>query len=216
MSSGIDHLVVAGGHLEALISWFEESAGVRPTPGGPHPGAGTRNALVSLGPSTYLELIGPDPDQPKPSGLRPFGIDGLEPGEIKFATFAVAVDDVESSVARLAATEAIPGEVQSMARTRPDGVELSWKLAVPNDERQQGIVPFLIEWGNGTPHPASDSVEGCHLAALSLQHPDPDFINAALAELDLNEESLGLIEVGAGHPAVVSATLETPNGALQL
>ena len=36
--------------------------GVRATPGGQHPGEGTRNALIALGPATYLEIGTRSPD----------------------------------------------------------------------------------------------------------------------------------------------------------
>src|ERR1700704_5293260 len=76
--SRIDHLVYATPNLAAGVEQVEKLLGVKAAPGGQHPGAGTRNALIRLGELTYLEIIGPDPDQPKPALSRRFGIDDLK------------------------------------------------------------------------------------------------------------------------------------------
>src|SRR5262245_48303312 len=77
MLGQVDHLVYAVPDLDAGVARVEMLTGVRASPGGQHPGGGTRNALMALGPMSYLEIIGPDPDQPKPAEPRRFGLDDL-------------------------------------------------------------------------------------------------------------------------------------------
>ena len=96
----LDHLVYATPDLSLGIETVDKLLGVRATPGGQHPGLGTRNALVALGPSSYLEIIGPDPDQPKPAGRRRFGIDELKaPRIVRWVAKGTELEKIRAAAA---------------------------------------------------------------------------------------------------------------------
>ena len=73
----IDHLVYTVPDLATGIERIAGLLGTRPVIGGCHPTFGTHNALLSIGPETYLEIIAPDPALARPSRGRVFGMDDL-------------------------------------------------------------------------------------------------------------------------------------------
>ena len=89
----IYHLVYATPNLDRGVKEIEELLGVRAAAGGQHPGRGTRNALVALGPNTYLEIIAPDPDQPAPASPRAVGLDTLT--RSRLVTWAAKTTNVD-------------------------------------------------------------------------------------------------------------------------
>lgn len=151
--AGLDHLVYATPDLDATVAELTAQLGTQPMAGGSHPGRGTRNALLSLGARRYLEIIGPDPDQPEPDSPRPFGIDDLAAPAL--LTWAMGVDNLEAALAEVRKNGYDPGEPVQMQRSRPDGVVLTWRLT-PARLEDGGIVPFFIDWGD-SPHPADDA-----------------------------------------------------------
>ena len=181
--SRVDHLVYATPDLNRGIDEIEKLLGVRATAGGQHPGVGTRNALVALGPTTYLEIIAPDPEQPPPKVPRPFGLDGLK--ESRLVAWFVTGRDLER-LRREAVSKGVPlGEVKSGNRRRPDGVQLSWQFTDPWELVADGIVPLFIDWGD-SPHPARTAVKGATLVSLRAEHPDVRGVRRMLRHLGLD------------------------------
>jgi hypothetical protein len=159
----VDHLVYATRDLNRGIDEIEKLLGVRATPGGQHPGRGTRNALVALGPATYLEIIAPDPEQPHPQSPRPFGIEGLK--HSRLAAWAAKGVDLEGLKKEAAGKAVRLGEVIDGSRRRTDGVLLSWRYTDPRTVLADGLIPFFIDWGD-SPHPAQMAAQGPALISL--------------------------------------------------
>jgi len=232
----VDHLVYAGPDLEAATARVEEHLGVRSTPGGPHPGRGTRNALIALGPSSYLEIIGPDLEQPPPALPRPFGIDGLR--DSKLVTWAAQEPDLAGRVRSAAANGVTLGALAEGSRRRPDGLLLQWNYTDPRTVIADGLAPFFINWG-ATPHPSTSlgialsNVEGhpaasaaprlrsgraelpskgggVALAGLRAEHPDPDRIRDIFSGLGL------MMDVSRGPAPSLIATIDGPRGRVEL
>ncbi|MFK4145325.1 VOC family protein [Streptomyces sp. NPDC004065] len=197
----LDHLVLATPDLAATVADFARRTGVTPAPGGAHVGLGTRNHLVSLGGARYLEIIGPDPEQPAPEGSRPFALERLTGP--RTVTWAVAVRDLDRAVATARARGHDPGGIREMSRRRPDGTVLRWRLT-DGAGHPSGLVPFLIDWGS-SPHPAASGLPVTPLLALSASAPDPDELRPLLAAVDAD---LALTE----GPAGLTFTVDTPRG----
>jgi hypothetical protein len=205
--SKIDHLVYATPDLAIGVEQVERLLGVRAAPGGQHPGRGTRNALIALGEATYLEIIGPDPEQPEPDRPRPFGIDELKASRL--VTWVAKGRDLERIVEDAKHQGIDLGGVQAGSRRRPDGVVLSWRLTDVSKPRAGGIVPFFIDWGK-TPHPARTSTQGCVLVDLRAEHPDAERVQRMLTGVGLE------LPVDAGPAPALIATISTPRGRVEL
>ena len=76
----VDHLVWYCADLAEGERYFAERMDHGSAYGGVHPGEGTRNRLLSLSDTTYVEILGRDPAQPETSlaaevrGLKGFGL----------------------------------------------------------------------------------------------------------------------------------------------
>jgi hypothetical protein len=202
----VDHLVYAVPDLAAGVAAIAALLGVAPSPGGPHPGLGTRNFLVSLGESCYLEIIGPDPEQPKPERPRPFGLDSLAGGRL--VGWAIHDADLERRVARSRAKGYDPGPILPLSRQSPSGL-IEWRLTLRGEPGGDGLVPFVIDWGK-TPSPALSSTRGCTLRSLRAEHPDPGAIEAMLDALGAE------LDVARGARPALVARIATPRGEVEL
>ncbi|MBE1530799.1 VOC family protein [Actinomadura algeriensis] len=173
--TALDHLVYAAPDLAAAVERVAERTGVRPAEGGPHVGLGTRNHLLGLGGRSYLEIVGPDPDQPEPAAPRPFGVDDLAAPAL--VGWAVATADIDAAVTRARDAGVELDDAREMSRRRPDGTLLTWRLTPP----LPGVRPFLIDWGTAD-HPA-DALPVVPLRSFVIAHPAPAALRAELAAL---------------------------------
>jgi hypothetical protein len=203
----VDHLVYATPDLNRGVEEIEKILGVRATPGGQHPGRGTRNALITLGPAIYLEIIAPDPEQPHPKTPRPFGIDGLKASRL--VAWAAKGGDLERLRDEAARKGARLGEVMSGSRRRTDGVLLSWRYTDPQTVLADGLVPFFIDWGQ-SPHPARTAAQGASLISLRAEHPDAQRVQRLLNELGLD------LPVQTGATPALIAIIDSPRGRVEL
>ena len=197
----IDHLVYAAPDLSAAVADVEERFGVRAQAGGRHIGLGTCNALLALGPQTYLEIIAPDPEQPEPSMPRPFGVDGVRHAGL--VGWALAYDDIDAAVAGARNDGYDPGDAVEAQRAAPTGTVLRWRLTL--NALAGGLVPFLISWGD-TEHPAKSAPQGLTLEAFHVEHPDPPSLAPPLTALGAD------VEIRPAATAALVARLNGPNG----
>jgi len=192
-------------HVESLL-------GVRMEAGGRHEGFGTWNRLLGFGGRSYMEVVAPDPGRPAPDRPRWFGLDDL--AGPRLVTWCAAVPtataaDLPSLIDVARAADVELGGIREGRRARADGSLLSWTMTDPWAERAGGVLPFFIDWGD-SPHPAASLAAACRFVGLRAEHPEPGRIVAVY-------EALGLdIEVVGGEAPRLTATLETPNGTVEL
>ena len=100
------------------------------------------------------------------------------------------------------------GEIQMGSRTKPDGSVLRWKMTNPTKDREEGAVPYFIDWGDA-PHPAVSAPAGCVLQKLNVFHPEAERVTYLLLKLGINQK----VEKG---PVALEATILSPKGRIIL
>lgn len=209
----LDHLVFAVPDLEEGIRTVRSLLGAEPVPGGSHPRWGTRNALLSLEPAAYLEIVGPDPDAAWEGRGRGFGVDRLSAPRLVTWALRAGPDHAGPLDELIEAARKAGGDLGSAlpgSRRRPDGSGLSWRLTDIDAPRAGGVIPFLIDWG-ASPHPASTLPDsGCALASLAAVHPEPERVRRVLGALGVT------MAVTAGRRPALRAELAAPRGRVVL
>jgi hypothetical protein len=191
----VDHLVWYAGDLvdgERQLARLDSA----PAYGGVHPGEGTCNSLLSLGPAIYLEILARDPAQPA-SALDP-EIAGLK-GQGLYHWAAGGVD-LARLTGRARAAGLIASDVVSGGRAKPDGTWLGWRLLGIRDHGFGALVPFFIDWGDGA-HPASTAPRGGRLASLELISPRAAALRDLFKVLELD------FAIAEGGKSGITATL---------
>ncbi len=202
-----DHLILGVPDLQRSIEKFSERLGVVPMLGGRHESMGTHNAILPVRGGSYVELIAPDPTRPNPPLGIPWGLDTLE--EARLITWAVATRDIDATVGDTLSAGFDPGKIIEVARDTPEGQRLSWRLTISRESPADGLVPFLIDWGN-SPHPSGTGEPLCSIEGFAAEHPDPESVRAMLRALGVS------LDVARGQSARLQATVVGPDGSIEL
>lgn len=181
----LDHLVVVAPDLAEGVAHVRDCLGLAMPEGGRHREMGTRNHLLRLGDSVFLEVIAIDPEAAPPTRARWFGLDDAAQVRADWA----AGRRLRGLVARtadldtvLAAHRDLLGQAATMTRG-----DLSWRFALRPDGAwpADGAAPCVMDWGpRGNPAATMPDL-GAHLDAIVLTHPDPDGVAALQAGLGL-------------------------------
>lgn len=164
----IDHILWAVPDLDKGAAELGKRMNVEPVYGGFHPGRGTANKLVSVGPHTYLEVIGPDPRLDVPEGR---GADFANMEEAAISTFAINIGDADGVAGRLAAAGLEYSGPRAGSRDTPWGETLAWRSLTVSSEEFGDLIPFVIQWTTDN-HPSASSPRGPQLKSLSVWHPN--------------------------------------------
>ncbi|PZF78470.1 hypothetical protein DK847_01235 [Aestuariivirga litoralis] len=201
----IDHLVWYNADLDHGCRHFAAQMDAEPVYGGEHPGEGTANALLSLGPSTYLEILGRDTAQdqarldPEVAGLRGHGLYHWAVGGVDLAELAQ-----RAAAAGLAGGALVPG-----GRLKPDGKRLDWVCWGLSGHGFGSLVPFFIDWRESE-HPARSAPRGGRIATFLIHTPEAERLRALFGTLGLE------IPVLAAEEARVEVVLESEKGRMTL
>lgn len=211
----LDHLIITVPDLEAGVAAVEEATGVRAVPGGSHPGRGTANFLLGLAPTgwpegahTYLEILGPDPQQEKlADGTLP--LDAHLATEPTLQTWAIHPPAFLAKVAAANTAGIDFGEVQDMARDTAEGDRLEWRLTTRSPLPHEGAQPFLIDWGESV-HPAEAALPTLELLEFRVESPEPEAARQVLEVLGAGDTT-----VAEGSNCRLRAQLRGPGGILE-
>jgi hypothetical protein len=194
----VDHILLGAADLDRATEIVAQKTGVQPVYGGKHP-RGTHNALLSLGKTTYLEIIGVQP------GAKPEGFEGLakldKPALIDWAVTGGDANALRESLEK-AGFRLTP--LQPGSRTTPAGATLHWQVFGFADPFP--LAPFFITWSPDTPHPASTSPAGCTLKRFALAAPDTSALTKLKTALQLD------VEISAGKSPSFTLDLDCPKG----
>ena len=155
----LDHILIAVSDLEAAAREVEARHGLASVEGGRHEGLGTANRIVPLG-ETYLELVTVvDEGEAAQSGFGSWVADGDLP---RLLGWCMRTDDLDAVADRLGLV------VADGARTHPDGTVLRWRMAGLERSADEPLLPFYIEWGQGTPYPGEALGQSATIRELRL------------------------------------------------
>jgi len=208
----LDHVSYATSHDSVIdvIQRIGSQLGASFIDGGIHPQFGTRNFILPLKDSRYIEVVCPL-DHPA-ADKTPFGqlvSKKVESGG-GWLTWVVAVSDL-SPLEKKLQRKAVEGH-----RKKPDGDELFWRQIGVLDTLDQASNPFFIQWKCNS-HPSTERDSAVSMSAIEI-YGDPNLLreryglNGFFSEGDVQFDWIQ----DASESGIESVTFLTQNGSVRV
>ncbi len=159
----LDHVSYATSHDTVIdvVQRIGSQLGASFIDGGIHPQFGTRNFILPLKNSRYIEVVCPL-DHPA-ADKTPFGqlvSKKVEAGG-GWLSWVVAVDDL-TPIEKMLERNAVEGH-----RRKPDGNDLFWRQIGVLDTLDQASNPFFIQWRSQS-HPSTERESSITLSSIEI------------------------------------------------
>lgn len=141
----LDHIILGTNNLEKAVEDFAEMTGVKPMSVVSIKGVGTKSARVAfeLG-ATFLEIIGPDPNQEVKTtlaqALTDLPTDGMVP-------LHYAVRSSETIEKKSWTELKLKCDCVTMI-SHDQGNAWKWDMNILEGHEDRGLVPFFVNWGD--------------------------------------------------------------------
>lgn len=208
----IDHIIIAAKDLSAAKAHFLDTYGLGGYEGGKHQGGwGTENWLIPLG-AGYIEIAAVwDPEAAQSCDWGRY-IAGAEMGDKpwKLMTFCVQTADDAADISKR-----LDHMLGHMVRVRPDGSELTWRVAAMSrfGDPGRGAQPFFITWDNPALRPDKIEATTPHTTQpVGIDYVEVAGDKAAMADwIGSSSDSLPL-RWAEGPPGLRSVGIKTADG----
>ena len=203
----VDHVIFASGPrgIKADVAHLAGRLGADFREGGFHPGFGTRNYIIPLADSRYLEVV-EVLDHPAAEKV-PFGQAVRARSEMGggWLGWAVSVDDIAPFEDRLERS-AVPG-----SRQIPDGHHLEWRQLGIRGLMADPQLPFFLQWVSDTQLRPTSLTSETRLTEIQISGSADrlsEWLGLPVTDR-LDGVGLNLIAPN-GHPGIAQVTFESP------
>ena len=208
----LDHITVIAPTLAEGVSHVRDCLDLDVPFGTRHDYMGTHNHRLQLGDRVYLEIVALDPDGISPGRARWFGLDNQ-------ASVRADWDNGRRLRGWVASTESLGAVLSGHRDIFGDEIPLppadpAFAFSIPQDGSLplDGAAPSLIDH-HGDPTSMADIPDlGARLLSLTLEHPDPDTIEALYRKLAIDRPPA----VVKGSDLRYRAQIETTGGLKEL
>ena len=200
----IDHIVYAVPDLEEACKYLEWVLGVTPVFGGYHKTQGTKNALLNLGASCYLEILAIDDSNELIKDSRWMGVDFVN--EARVARWAIKSDSLLEDQQNLRHYNPTMGEIFAGSRETPAGDLLEWEMILPLVNPAVELAPFMVNWSSSSVHPTEALSEVCALHSIEFGHENPKATQDLFESLNVDHD------IKDANEAYITIQIEAKSG----